>query len=303
MLQVPAGHYEVDPSILPRGMSSYIRSLMKQSVEWQKIGAYVNGTALTCIFEQGELICVTENKCFMKKVLAPHDECVVDMQTEIDAVKHKLNDDLLASVFTDPVMDPESAVVLADAVESTSDDYGNWLKGEPELRIEEIKISFVGPAGQMDSTKSTVLQDLDKEICLGNCDLTTSSLWDHSIPEKDRTNLYKFFRTLNHGVEIHLIARNRPIMKLAASNEQTWDDFGNEGSRLDVAAVPPQYRGRFPGLELVPTDGPVRWLMISFYYLLYWVFKMIETNLGREFDGELREHDERSSFLLTPSWQ
>jgi hypothetical protein len=302
MLQVPAGNYAVDSSILSRGMSSYINSLMKQNTERQEIGAYVNGTALTCIFENGELICFTENKCFMKKVLSEKNEVIIDVQKELDMIKHSLNDDVLASIFVDPEEDPIHVRPFPDTIESASEDYGNWMKNEPELMIEEIKISFISPTGQMDSTKPTVLDTIDQNIRFGRCDLTTSNFWDDSIPKNDRINLYKFLKTLNDGIEIHLIARNKPILKLATSNEKIWNSDGEEGFRLEILALPPQYQGRFPGHKLLPRDGPVHWLMISFYYLLYWVFKMIETNLGREFDGDLRGNDDKSSFLLKPSW-
>lgn len=303
MPEIPVGYYKVDASVLPRGMTSYINSMMKQSMDLQKIGAYVNGQSLTCIFENGELICVSENKCFMKKVIGPAKEMTIDIQGEIDALKIGFDDDLLVNVFTDPGEEQEGVEPDIPHVIARSDDHGTWTAEDPELSIDEVKISFIGSFGQMDSTRPTVLRGIDEEIMDKSPDIQTTHFWEEIVPKTDRENLYKFLRSFSHETEFHLLARNKPLLTIRSRHEETWSNFGDPGSRLEILIMPPVYEGKFPPDNIVPKDGPVRWLLVSVYYLLYWVFKMIENNLGREFDGELKDYEGKSTFLRTHRWQ
>jgi hypothetical protein len=302
MLQVPAGHYEVDPSILPRGMSSYVKSLVKQNMDFQTVGAYVNGKSLTCLIEGGKLLCVTENKCFMKKILGSNDEFHVDMNVEINSVRNPLDPMLLATIFTSEdergvIFDEEPGPIMAKG-----EDCRSWSYDDKPLSIDEMEISFMGHDGQMDSTKPTVLHELDILMEEDYTDGMTSKLWETMIPDADRINLYNFMQRISPGVAIFILARRKPIMTILGSSETIWDRNGKAMKKFELVTLPPSYKGRFPDGNLIPPSGPVRWLMMSCYYLLYWVFKMIENNLGREFDGRIKDSDRESSFIITQTW-
>jgi len=301
MLEIPAGYYQVESTILPRGMGSYVKTMMKNNLDRQEIGAHVNGRSITCIFENGELLCLEVNKCFMKKILSFSEPRGIDLEEEMKNMRPELDTDILMSVFTEEDPEMDNVVVPEDKCVALSVEHGPWMEHDQTLSFSEIGISIVNSAGQMDSTVGLELMEVNQGIASGKISVDKPTFWENVIPPKDKANLYDFLSNLKSGTDIHLVARGKPLLTVKVCNQQYVTSGGKDRIATEMVIVPPEYQGYFPPDNILAYGTPVRWMMFSVYYLLYWVFKLVEHNLGREFDRELGKNDNISHFKITRS--
>jgi hypothetical protein len=302
MPSIPVGFRQVDSSILPRGMSSYVNSMMKTTMDFQEIGAYVNGRSITVLIENGELMCVEVNKVFMKKVIGHEDVNHVSIQEEVNVIKPDLDPELLASIFTEPDHRFELVQSVNEDVIAENRDYGEWTKTMEPIQPNDLQVSIVNPYGQWDTTRFTALGELDEMIEEKGESILNPNFWTEKIPEKDRANFLSFLKNMKSDTEFFVFAGRLPLINVKALTYDVWTSEGNKQSCTEMIVHPPAYRGVFPSKNLIPDTGPVKWILFSVYYLLYWIFKMIEINLGKEFDGNLTHPGDGTDFLKTPTW-
>lgn len=268
---VPTGYFKVDPSIIPRGMGSYLKSMMKQNASRQEYGAVVNAQSITCIIENGQLICAKENTCFMVKVKDEGHDPMEEMKREIHALKTGIVGigELEKSLFTDDI---------------EVNDIPQPLPIEDPSHID-FDLNIFTEEGKFESTKYLEEIPLCEEISSGYAEPFVSDFWENYIPADHERRLYNFIGRVKTGTQIHIVIAGDPSIQLAFGQADSNLNAGKSITETGVFIKRSDKFIRSQDFALPGNYGLLLRLFMPPYYLLYWVFLLIERNLGYKFDS------------------
>lgn len=267
---IPKGYFQVDSSIIPRGMGSYLKSMMKSNAARQEYGAVVNSKSITCIIENGQLVCARENTCFMVKVKSPKPPVKQNFNDE--ALKRK-NDNVTIGEFKKLLLIDESEKEVIPKViplESPED-----ISFGIEIRVDELTLR---------STKCHADIPMCDELSSGYAEAFGEELWEEYIPNDDQARLYDYLGSVKTGTEIDVLIGGEPGITVAFGQA---DANLTPGRRVSETGIFITMSNKFQRAQEFALPGPGGFLirlLTSPYYLIYWIFLLIEVNLGYKLD-------------------